>query len=122
VPRGKQSRNRKRSRRCRQLLALLSEYLDKRLKSGDCDALERHIRGCPLCRAFVASLKESVAACRQCRPDRLDPAVAARTRARLLAACSIWQQSVPRGTLRKTGSRRAKNPPQPLSNRELAAS
>jgi hypothetical protein len=114
VPRGSQSRNRTRSRRCHQLFALLSEYLDKRLKPGDCAALERHIRGCLPCRAFVASLKQSVAACRQCRSDRLDPAVAVRTRARLLAACSIWDQSVPRGTLRKTGSDIAKNLPPSL--------
>ncbi len=50
------------NRDCSSVFAMLSEYLDRDLPEGDCAELEKHIRECEPCVAFVDSLKKSVAA------------------------------------------------------------
>ena len=66
---------------CQEIFAMLSEYLDGQLPPGDCQELERHIRGCPPCVEFVDSLKKSVQLCREYSeeemPRPLDPALKA---------------------------------------------
>jgi anti-sigma factor (TIGR02949 family) len=49
---------------CRDLFAVLSQYLDAELTPTDCAAIEQHIAGCPPCVEFVNSLKKTVELCR----------------------------------------------------------
>jgi anti-sigma factor (TIGR02949 family) len=45
---------------CRNLFALLSEYLDDELPPDTCEHIRAHIAGCPPCVEFVNSLQRSV--------------------------------------------------------------
>lgn len=45
---------------CKELFALLSEYLDEELPPGTCEQIRAHIAGCPPCVEFVNSLRRSV--------------------------------------------------------------
>ncbi len=45
---------------CRNLFALLSEYLDGELPADTCEHIREHIAGCPPCVEFVNSLRRSV--------------------------------------------------------------
>jgi RNA polymerase sigma-70 factor, ECF subfamily len=73
-----------RPRRCRQLFAALSDYLDDALDEAMCDALEKHLDGCQPCEAFLASLEQTVEQCRQYEPGHPDRKLAAETRRQLL--------------------------------------
>lgn len=46
---------------CRNVFAMLSEYLDRELPPGTCEELDRHIQDCAPCVEFVESLRKSVA-------------------------------------------------------------
>ncbi len=63
-----------RSRKCKQIFANLSEYLDGNLDGVLCEELERHMAGCTPCEAFLSSLRDTVTACMRCqaryRPHR----------------------------------------------------
>jgi anti-sigma factor RsiW len=52
-------------RHCRQIFAALSDYLDGELPVKSCRELERHLKGCKPCIAFLESLKTTVEACRR---------------------------------------------------------
>ena len=72
------------SRRCRTLIAALSEYLDERLDDTLCGELEKHVDGCPACRRLLSELERTVKQCRLHQPvGQLRPS--ARTRQTLLA-------------------------------------
>ena len=45
---------------CKELFALLSEYLDEELPPDTCEQIRSHIAGCPPCVEFVHSLERSV--------------------------------------------------------------
>jgi RNA polymerase sigma-70 factor, ECF subfamily len=53
---------------CRALFAKLSDYLDGDLKDDFCAEMQRHLRDCPPCIAFLASLEKAIARCRAFRP------------------------------------------------------
>jgi anti-sigma factor RsiW len=57
-------------RHCKQIFAMFSEYLDGQLPMKNCRALERHLKGCPPCIAYLGSLKTTVEACRQYQAPR----------------------------------------------------
>ena len=72
------------SRRCRTLIAALSEYLDERLDGTLCSELEKHVDGCPACRRLLSELERTIKHCRLHQPvGQLRPS--ARTRQVLLA-------------------------------------
>ncbi len=50
---------------CRQMFAGLSELLDGRLDDLTCDRVNRHLRDCPPCVAFLQDLRRAVERCRQ---------------------------------------------------------
>ena len=87
-----------RPRRCRQLFAALSDYLDDALDDAMCDALEKHLAGCQPCEAFLASLEQTVAQCRQLQPGHPDRKRAAKLRRQLLQKYRLALQSAKRGT------------------------
>ena len=74
------------NRDCSSVFAMLSEYLDKDLAEADCAELEKHIRDCEPCVAFVDSLKKSVGAGRAYAPAGEVPELKAEVKASLRAA------------------------------------
>ena len=46
---------------CRELVERLSEYLDGELDVELCSSVEGHLDDCPPCRAFLKSLRRTVA-------------------------------------------------------------
>ena len=57
--------------RCKELFAVLSEYLDMELPPDSCQELESHLAGCPPCIDFVQSLRKSIDLCREYLPQKL---------------------------------------------------
>jgi len=53
-----------RKRNCKQMFAELSDYLDEELDDSLCGELEKHMEGCEPCKAFLASLEETIQTCR----------------------------------------------------------
>lgn len=83
---------RQRPAECRELFANLSEYLDGRVESHNCDQMRAHIERCPACVAFLKDLRAAIDRCRSF-DTKCDPDVAQRMRSlmtkeylRLLAA------------------------------------
>lgn len=72
----------KRSANCRELFAVLSEYLDGRVKPATCEQIEAHMKGCPNCVAFLNDLRDSIDRCRSMEVP-CDPAIASRLQAML---------------------------------------
>jgi anti-sigma factor RsiW len=56
---------------CREVFALLSQYLDLELPPEACRAIESHLQGCSPCIDFVESLRKTVDLCRAYKPEEL---------------------------------------------------
>ncbi len=76
---------------CREVFAVLSEYLDVELPPQACEQMRRHIEGCAPCVEFVESLKKSVALCRQYEPETMPRPLSDAARRELLSA---WQKTL----------------------------
>jgi RNA polymerase sigma-70 factor, ECF subfamily len=72
-------------RRCKEMFAELSDYLDDELDESLCEELEKHMDGCEPCKAFLASLETAIQQCRFAANESPDPHVAARLRRELMA-------------------------------------
>jgi len=73
-----------RERRCKEMFAELSNYLDNELDASLCAELEKHMSGCAPCKAFLNTLARAIELCRA-TPDELpDPRVCAEMRRALL--------------------------------------
>lgn len=72
-------------RRCKEMFAELSNYLDEELDDSLCAELERHMEGCGPCQAFLASLEETIQTCRKTANDAPDARTAANLRRELLS-------------------------------------
>ena len=68
---------------CKEIFALLSEYLDLELPPDACKEIEAHIQGCPPCVEFAESLKKTVALCREYKPAELPPPIGEQARKEL---------------------------------------
>ena len=82
-------------RRCRELFAALSDYLDEKLDDSMCDKIEAHMGDCRPCQAFLATLEQTIAQCRQTPgacPDRHQAEKVCR------ALLAKLQRTVPRKT------------------------
>jgi RNA polymerase sigma-70 factor, ECF subfamily len=53
-----------RPRRCKDMFAALSDYMDGVLDDSMCDELEKHLNGCVPCENFLDSLERTIAQCR----------------------------------------------------------
>jgi anti-sigma factor RsiW len=76
-------------RQCRQIFAALSDYLDGELPLKSCRELERHLKGCKPCIAFLESLKTTVEACHRYGQNEkltLPPQMPPEMRARLVTS------------------------------------
>jgi RNA polymerase sigma-70 factor (ECF subfamily) len=69
--------------RCKAMFAELSDYLDEQLDDSLCEELERHMKGCEPCQAFVATLEATIEQCRNSGAE-CPPAKATRLREELI--------------------------------------
>lgn len=72
-------------RRCKEMFAELSNYLDDELDDSLCEELEKHMDGCEPCKAFLSSLEKSILQCRTAPNESPDPRIAARLRRELMS-------------------------------------
>lgn len=79
--------------RCKELFAMLSEYVDGELPVQTCDEIEAHFAGCPPCVEFIANFKKTIALTREMEPEPMPVQVAPERRAELEQA---WRQALAR--------------------------
>jgi RNA polymerase sigma-70 factor, ECF subfamily len=72
--------------KCREVFALLSDYLNLELPPDACQDIEVHIAGCPPCIAFADSLRKTVDLCRRYQPTELPAPIGQEAKAQLLEA------------------------------------
>jgi len=65
---------------CKRLFAALSEYIDQELDPALCDKLEHHLDDCSPCKAYLASLVETVHRCRRHCTEEVKASVRAQVR------------------------------------------
>jgi len=70
-------------RDCRELVEQLSRFIDNDLPAAERRAVMQHLRRCPCCDDFVASLERTVRVCQEAGHVELPPAVRARALARV---------------------------------------
>lgn len=78
---------------CRQIFALLSQYLDQELPARSCEEIRAHLADCPPCIEFLDSLKKTVTLCHDCEGSEKPAPLRGDTRERMLAA---WRESLGR--------------------------
>lgn len=61
--------------RCRDIVELLSEYLDGQLDPATAEALEAHLADCQECTAFINTYRGTLRMTRQLREEQLPPAL-----------------------------------------------
>lgn len=67
--------------KCLELFKKLSEYIDNELEPADCDTIETHLQQCPPCQACLATLKQTVALCRELKSAAMPEDASKRLRA-----------------------------------------
>ena len=74
------------SENCKEIFALLSDYLDFELPPEACREIENHLAGCSPCVEFAESLRKTVELCRRYRPSELPAPLGASARSELQQA------------------------------------
>jgi RNA polymerase sigma-70 factor (ECF subfamily) len=81
---------------CKEVFALLSQYMDGELPADLCSKFDRHIEDCPPCVEFLESLKKASRLCKQGEVLREDPgALPERTRQEILDAYRRFKSTLP---------------------------
>jgi anti-sigma factor (TIGR02949 family) len=80
----------KHSGSCKEVFAMLSEYLDRELNAEACQEIEAHLADCPPCIEFLNSLKRTVGLCKGCQPAGPPPPLTPETRDKMLAAYQAY--------------------------------
>jgi RNA polymerase sigma-70 factor (ECF subfamily) len=83
-----------RQRRCKEMFAELSNYLDDELDDSLCEQLEKHMEGCDPCKAFLSSLESSIEQCRTAPHETPDPRISAALRRDVLSKYQELMKSV----------------------------
>jgi len=78
---------------CKQVFALLSEYLDAELPAESCEEIRAHLADCPPCIEFLDSLQRTVNLCRDRESAGKPAPLSPEARDRMLAA---WRNSLGR--------------------------
>jgi anti-sigma factor RsiW len=73
---------------CRELVGLVTDYLEGALSRSDRRRFERHIAGCEHCTAYLEQMRVTIAATGRLTEEALDPAA----REALLEAFRGWQR------------------------------
>jgi len=76
--------------RCREIFALLSQYLDLELPPEACREIEQHMAGCPPCVEFAESLRRTVELCRGYKPGVMPEPISESARSELERA---WRKA-----------------------------
>ena len=71
---------------CKEVFALLSQYLDLELPPEACREIEEHLAGCSPSVEFVESLRKTVDLCRSYEPSQMPEPLGAEARTELEAA------------------------------------
>ncbi len=71
---------------CRDVVALLSDYVDFELPLADCGEVEKHLADCPACHEFVERLRDTIALRRAYAPGALPAPLSDRARSELEGA------------------------------------
>ena len=74
---------------CRQVVELVTGYLEDTLRAGDRSRFEQHISGCPHCGLYVEQMRVTLERTGHVTLDGLSP----EAERELLAAFSGWQAS-----------------------------
>jgi RNA polymerase sigma-70 factor (ECF subfamily) len=74
-----------RERRCKELFAELSNYLDEELDASLCEEMGKHLNECEPCQAFLSDLERSIERCKTAPNETPDPIRAAKLRSQLLS-------------------------------------
>jgi anti-sigma factor RsiW len=78
---------------CRQVVELVTDYLEGALPRHLRDSVERHLRACPPCVLYVEQMRTTAAALREVPVESIDPS----TRAQLVSAFrDLIPRSIPR--------------------------
>jgi RNA polymerase sigma-70 factor, ECF subfamily len=72
--------------KCKEVFALLSDYLNLELPPDACAEIETHLAGCAPCVEFAESLRKTVEMCRQYHSRELPEPMSRQAREQLLAA------------------------------------
>ena len=72
--------------KCKEVFALLSDYLNLELPPDACEEIEIHLAGCPPCIEFAESLRKTVELCRRYRPAELPKPIGTQARQQLIEA------------------------------------
>ncbi len=74
------------SKECKEIFALLSQYLDTELSPETCSEIEAHLKDCTPCIEFAESLKKTIALCRECSTTEEPPPLSKEALKELAAA------------------------------------
>jgi anti-sigma factor RsiW len=58
---------------CREIVSLVTSYLDGVLSRGDSERFERHLSECPHCREHLKQIEATIIVTGQVRPEEVDP-------------------------------------------------
>jgi anti-sigma factor RsiW len=73
---------------CRELVQVVTDYLEGRLPARDRTRLEAHLAECPYCEEYIAQMRQTIEALGELPQERLDP----RREAELLEAFRGWRR------------------------------
>ena len=71
---------------CKEIAPMLSAYLDRDLPADTCAGIDAHLRSCPLCESAAASLRSTIALCRDLRATDTPGPLAAESHSKLRQA------------------------------------
>jgi anti-sigma factor RsiW len=81
--------NEQREMPCRELVEVITDYLEDRLTPADKARFEAHLAACDACRMYVAQFRQTVSTLGRLREETLSPEL----RSRLLAAFRGFRRS-----------------------------
>jgi anti-sigma factor RsiW len=73
---------------CKELVELVTEYLEKSLPPREREQFERHLAVCPGCNTYLEQMRQTIRAMGQLAEDSLEP----KTRDELLALFRNWKR------------------------------
>lgn len=76
--------------KCRDMLALLSEYLDRELPPEAYREMQKHLAACSPCEEFVESFRKTIDLCRNYEPGAAPPPLSPEARGELEEAWRKW--------------------------------
>jgi anti-sigma factor RsiW len=74
---------------CRELVEVLTDYLEGALPPEDRQRLEEHLESCPYCTEYLAQMRQTIDSLGSINEESISP----ETRAELLAAFRGWRAS-----------------------------